>query len=58
MNVHGLRDVVDLRSHLAQLSRLKIQHLEEVVGQGVDLVGHGGQALGGVAEEENKRANL
>ena len=45
----SLADVVDLTLHLPDLRGLQVQHLEEVVGQGVDLVGHAGQTLGGVA---------
>ena len=45
----SLADVVDLALHLPDLRGLEVQHLEEVVGQGVDLVGHAGQTLGGVA---------
>ena len=41
--------MIDLTLHLSDLGTLKVQHLQEVVGQGVDLVGHTGQALGGVA---------
>ena len=44
-----LADVVDLTLHLPDLGGLEVQHLQEVVGQGVDLVGHAGQTLGGVA---------
>lgn len=39
VDVDGLRNVVDLRFHLSELGRLKVQHLEEIVGQRVDLVG-------------------
>ena len=49
MNGHGLTDVVNLTFHLPDLGGLEVQHLQEVVGQGVDLVGHTGQTLGGVA---------
>lgn len=49
MNGHSLSNVIDLTLHLSDLGTLKVQHLQEVVGQGVDLVGHTGQALGGVA---------
>ena len=44
----SLADVVDLTLHLPDLGGLEVQHLQEVVGQGVDLVGHAGQTLGGV----------
>ena len=44
-----LRYVVDLRLHFPDLRRLQIQHLQKVVRQGVDLVGHTGQALRRVA---------
>ena len=44
----SLADVVDLTLHLPDLGGLQVQHLQEVVGQGVDLVGHAGQTLGGV----------
>ena len=32
-----------------RVGHLEVQHLEEVVGQCVDLIGYRGQALGGVA---------
>lgn len=43
-----LRDVVDGGLHAAELRRLDVQHLQHVVGQRVDQVGHAGQRLGGV----------
>ena len=49
VNSNCLSDVIHLRLHFTELLSLKIQGLEEVVGQGVDLVGDGGQALGCVA---------
>ena len=48
MNGHSLTDVVYLTLHLPDLGGLEVQHLQEVVGQGVDLVGHASQTLGGV----------
>ena len=48
MDGDSLADVVDLTLHLPDLGGLEVQHLEEVVGQGVDLVGHAGETLGGV----------
>ena len=40
VDADGLADVVDLRLHLADGGGLQVEHLQEVVGQGVDLVGH------------------
>ena len=43
-----LGDVVDGGLHAAELRGLDVQQLQHVVRQGVDLVGHAGQGLGGV----------
>ena len=51
VDVDRLRDVVHLRLHLAELRRLQVQHLQEVVGQRVDLVGDRRQRLGRVPEQ-------
>ena len=40
MDADSLADVVDLGLHLADGGGLEVKHLEEVVGKGVDLVGH------------------
>ena len=48
VNGDGLADVVDLTLHLPDLGGLEVQHLQEVVCQGVDLVGNAGKTLGGV----------
>ena len=44
-----LGDVVDGGLHAAELRGLDVQQLQHIVGQGVDLVGHAGQGLGGVS---------
>jgi len=46
--VQDLRDVVDGGLHAAELRGLDVEHLQHVVGQRVDQVGHAGQRLGGV----------
>ena len=46
---HSLADVVNLTLHLPDLRALKVEHLQEVVGESIDLVSHAGQALGRVA---------
>ena len=46
---HSLADVVNLTFHLSDLGTLEVKHLQEVVGEGVDLVSHAGQTLGRVA---------
>lgn len=43
-----LRYVVDGGLHSAQLGRLDVEHLEHIVGECVDEVGHAGQGLSGV----------
>lgn len=43
-----LRDVVNGGLHAAELRRLDVEHLQDVVGQRVDQVGDAGQRLGGV----------
>ena len=45
MNRYSLGDVVDLGLHFGHLSGLQVQHVEQVVGQGVDLICNGGQGL-------------
>ena len=40
MDADSLADVVDLGFHLADGGGLQVEHLEEVVGKSVDLVGH------------------
>lgn len=40
--------MVDGRLHTAELRRLDVQHLQDIVGQSVDQVGYAGQRLGGV----------
>lgn len=40
-----LRYVVDGGLHTAQLGRLDIEHLEHIVGKGVDQVGYTSQGL-------------
>ena len=40
MDADSLADVVDLGLHLADGGGLQVEHLEEVVGKSVDLVGH------------------
>ena len=45
---HSLADVVNLTLHLPDLRALKVEHLQEVVGESIDLVSHAGQALGRV----------
>ena len=49
MDGDSLADVVDLTLHLPDLRGLQVQHLEEVVCERVDLIGHAGQALSCVA---------
>ena len=46
---NSLADVVYLTLHLPDLGALQVEHLQEVVGEGVDLVSHAGQTLGRVA---------
>lgn len=43
--VTDLRDVVDGRLHAAELRRLDVKHLQDIVGQRVDQVGNAGQRL-------------
>ena len=45
---HSLADVVNLTLHLPNLGALEVEHLQEVVGESIDLVSHAGQALGRV----------
>lgn len=40
--------MVDGGLHAAELRRLDVQHLQHIVGQRVDQIGHAGQRLGGV----------
>ena len=42
-----LCDVCDLATHVGDLLLLKVQHLDEVVGQGVYLISDARQTLGG-----------
>lgn len=45
----NLCDVVDGALHAPQLGRLDVEHLQHVVGQSVDEVGHAGHGLRRVA---------
>ena len=47
--------MVDLGLHLLELTALQVHHLEEIVGQRVDLVGHRGQGLGRVPVKKKKK---
>ena len=53
-----LPDMIDLTLHLPDLRGLEVEHLEEVVGQGVDLISNTGQALGRVALGLLQRCSL
>ena len=53
-----LPDMIDLTLHLPDLGGLEVEHLEEVVGQGVDLISNTGQALGRVALGLLQRCSL
>lgn len=47
-SVADLWDVVDGGLHAAELWRLDVEHLQDIVGQRVDQVGYAGQRLGSV----------
>lgn len=47
MNIHRLCDVVHLRFHLSQIVGLKIEQLDVVGGECVDLIGNRRQRLCG-----------
>ena len=58
MDADCLPDMIDLTLHLPDLRGLEVEHLEEVVGQGVDLISNTGQALGRVALGLLQRCSL